>query len=115
VLSSGETAALVLIDATYRLVDEVITPASLMEESFGGGLLEYPQYTRPEIYANLKVPDILLSGHHENIRRWRLGQRVAKTLAIRPDLITRGETAGLFDKETRALIAERQLKGEDYE
>jgi tRNA (guanine37-N1)-methyltransferase len=113
VLSSGEAAALVLIDATYRLVDEVITPASLTEESFAGGLLEYPQYTRPEIYANLKVPDILLSGHHENIRRWRLGQRVAKTLALRPDLITRGETAGLFDKETSALIAEQQ--GEDYE
>lgn len=110
VLSSGETAALVLIDATYRLVDEVITPASLREESFGGGLLEYPQYTRPEIYGNvgLKVPEILLSGHHENIRRWRLMKRVEKTLAMRPELIARGETAGLFDEETRSLIAELQ-------
>ena len=110
VLSSGETAALVLIDATYRLVDEVITPESLREESFGGGLLEYPQYTRPEIYGKvgLKVPEILLSGHHENIRRWRLMKRVEKTLAMRPELIARGEAAGLFDEETRSLIAELQ-------
>lgn len=110
VLSSGETAALVLIDATYRLVEEVITPASLREESFCNGLLEYPQYTRPEIYGSvgLPVPEILLSGHHENIRRWRLMKRVEKTLAVRPELIARGETAGLFDEETRSLIAELQ-------
>ncbi|MDR3303619.1 MAG: tRNA (guanosine(37)-N1)-methyltransferase TrmD [Treponema sp.] len=117
VLSSGETAALALIDATYRLVDQVITPASLNEESFTGGLLEYPQYTRPEMYANVRVPDPLLSGHHEHIRRWRLGQRVEKTLAMRPDLIAQGETDGLFDEETRALIAERQrnCKGAKHE
>ncbi|MDR2417669.1 MAG: tRNA (guanosine(37)-N1)-methyltransferase TrmD [Treponema sp.] len=117
VLSSGETAALVLIDATYRLVEEVITPASLREESFGGGLLEYPQYTRPEIYGNvgLKVPEILLSGHHENIRRWRLMKRVEKTLAMRPELIARGETAGLFDEETRSFIAELQQQGDKDE
>ncbi|GHU03847.1 tRNA (guanine-N(1)-)-methyltransferase [Spirochaetia bacterium] len=106
VLSSGETAALVLIDATYRLVEEVISPASLEEESFSGGLLEYPQYTRPELYATLKVPEILLSGHHENIRRWRLRKRVEKTLALRPDLIRRGEESGIFDEETRKIIAE---------
>jgi tRNA (guanine37-N1)-methyltransferase len=106
VLSSGEAAALVLIDATYRLVDRVITAESLEEESFSGGLLEYPQYTRPEVYATLKVPEILLSGHHENIRRWRLEQRVRKTLAVRPDLIRRGEEAGLFNTETIKLIEE---------
>jgi tRNA (guanine37-N1)-methyltransferase len=106
VLSSGEVAALVIIDATYRLVDRVITAESLEEESFSGGLLEYPQYTRPEIYGTLEVPDILLSGHHENIRRWRLRKRVEKTLALRPDLIRRGEEAGLFDAETRRLIEE---------
>jgi tRNA (guanine37-N1)-methyltransferase len=106
VLSSGEAAALVLIDATYRLVDEVITPESLEEESFSGGLLEYPQYTRPEVYGILSVPEVLLSGHHENIRRWRLKKRVEKTLAVRPDLIRRGEALGLFDGETRKLIAE---------
>ncbi|MDR2028356.1 MAG: tRNA (guanosine(37)-N1)-methyltransferase TrmD [Treponema sp.] len=110
VLSSGEVAALAVIDATYRLVDQVITPESLEEESFSGGLLEYPQYTRPEVYAMLRVPDLLLSGHHENIRRWRLRKRVEKTLALRPDLIRRGESLGLFDAETRKLIEE--LEGE---
>jgi tRNA (guanine37-N1)-methyltransferase len=106
VLSSGEVAALALIDATYRLVDRVITAESLEEESFSDGLLEYPQYTRPEIYGTLQVPEVLLSGHHENIRRWRLRKRVEKTLALRPDLIRRGEEAGLFDEETRKLIQE---------
>jgi tRNA (guanine37-N1)-methyltransferase len=87
-------------------VDQVITPASLDEESFSGGLLEYPQYTRPEVYDMLKVPDILLSGHHENIRRWRLRKRIEKTLAMRPDLIRRGEETGLFDTETCNIIEE---------
>jgi tRNA (guanine37-N1)-methyltransferase len=104
VLSSGEVAALALIDATYRLVEQVITPASLEEESFSGGLLEYPQYTRPEIYDSLKVPEVLLSGHHENIRRWRLEKQVEKTVVLRPDLIRRGEEKGLFDDETRKII-----------
>ena len=104
VLSSGETAALVLIDATYRLVERVITPESLDEESFSRGLLEYPQYTRPEIYDTLKVPDVLLSGHHENIRKWRLEKQVEKTLCYRPDLIRQGLEKGLFDAETRKII-----------
>jgi tRNA (guanine37-N1)-methyltransferase len=112
VLSSGEAAALVLIDATYRLVDRVITPESLDEESFSGGLLEYPQYTRPEVYAMMEVPEILLSGHHANIRRWRLRKQIEKTLAIRPDLIRRGRETGLFDAETSKIIEELR---EDYE
>jgi tRNA (guanine37-N1)-methyltransferase len=95
-----------LIDATYRLVDSVITAESLEEESFSGFLLEYPQYTRPELYGTLRVPEVLLSGHHENIRRWRLKKRVEKTLALRPDLIRRGEELGVFDGETRKLIGE---------
>ncbi|MDR0723465.1 MAG: tRNA (guanosine(37)-N1)-methyltransferase TrmD [Treponema sp.] len=111
VLSSGEVAALVLIDATYRLVEAVITPASLEEESFSGGLLEYPQYTRPEQYGILKVPEVLLSGHHENIRQWRLRKRIEKTLALRPDLIRQGEEAGLFERETRTIIAELRKSG----
>jgi len=106
VLSSGEVAALTLIDASYRLLEQVITPASLEEESFSGGLLEYPQYTRPEIYATLKVPEVLLSGHHENIRRWRLEKRVEKTLAVRPDLLS--EERHLFDEETRKIIEEKR-------
>jgi tRNA (guanine37-N1)-methyltransferase len=106
VLSSGEAAALVLIDATYRLVDQVINAESLEEETFSGGLLEYPQYTRPEVYATLTVPEVLLSGHHEYIRRWRLRERVKKTRALRPDLIRRGIEMELFDAETRKIIQE---------
>ena len=109
VLSCGEAAALVIIDATYRLVEQVITPESLDEESFGRGLLEYPQYTRPEIFDTLKVPDILLSGHHENIRRWRLEKQVEKTMLFRPDLIRQGLENGLFDMETRNII--KALRG----
>ena len=115
VLSSGEVAALAVIDATYRLVEQVITPESLNEESFSSGLLEYPQYTRPEIYANLKTPEVLLSGHHENIRRWRLEKRVEKTLALRPDLIRLGEEKGLFDDETRKIIEEKRRKAGEGE
>jgi tRNA (guanine37-N1)-methyltransferase len=110
VLSSGEVAALALIDATYRLVEAVITPESLAEESFSGGLLEYPQYTRPEIYGTIAVPELLLSGHHEHIRQWRLRKRVEKTLKVRPDLIQKGLEAGIFDGETCALIEELQDK-----
>ena len=104
VLSSGEAAALAVIDATYRLVDKVITAESLDEESFSGGLLEYPQFTRPDIYDILRVPGVLLSGHHENIRRWRLEKRVEKTLRNRPDLIRRGRERGLFNGETNRMI-----------
>jgi tRNA (guanine37-N1)-methyltransferase len=110
VLSSGEVAALAFIDATYRLIERVIDPSSLMEESFEGGLLEYPQWTRPEVFGILKTPDILLSGHHENIRRWRLRKRVEKTLAFRPDLIEKGLETGLFDAETRKIIEDMQEK-----
>ncbi len=108
VLSSGEVAALVLIDSVYRLVDGVIASESLWEESFNDGLLEYPQYTRPEVYANLRVPEILLSGHHEQIRRWRLRERVKKTLAVRPELIRRGLERGIFNAEIIELIKEAE-------
>lgn len=111
VTSSGEAAALVIIDATYRLVDQVITAESLAEESFSDGLLEYPQYTRPEVYDTIKVPEILLSGHHENIRRWRLEKRVEKTLRLRPDLIRRGRELRLFNGEINGII-DRQVSAE---
>ncbi len=87
VISSGEVATLVIIDAVYRLIDGVITDSSLDEESFTGPLLEYPQYTRPETYCGMSVPDILLSGHHANIEKWRLLKRLEKTLSNRPDLL----------------------------
>jgi tRNA (guanine37-N1)-methyltransferase len=104
VLSSGEAAALAIIDATYRLVDSVICADSLDEESFSGGLLEFPQFTRPEVFDTMKVPEVLLSGHHEQIRLWRLEKRVEKTLRLRPDLIKRGRELGIFNDEINSII-----------
>lgn len=86
-LSGGEPAAMVLIDAVARLVPGVLgNENSALEESFTGGLLEYPQYTRPEEFRGVKVPEVLLSGDHQRIREWRREQSVALTRARRPDL-----------------------------
>jgi tRNA (guanine37-N1)-methyltransferase len=117
VLSSGEVAALAVIDATYRLVDDVIRAESLTEESFSDGLLEYPQFTRPEIFDTIKVPEVLLSGHHEQIRLWRLEKRVEKTLRQRPDLIKRGMENGVFNKEINSIIERlvREAEGDKNE
>ena len=109
VLSSGEIASLVITDSVYRLIDGVITPESLEEESFSDGLLEYPHYTRPEIFNSIGVPEILLSGHHERIRMWRLRQQLKKTRQYRPDLL---EKPG-FSDEIQGLI--RDLKREERE
>ncbi|MEM5947866.1 tRNA (guanosine(37)-N1)-methyltransferase TrmD [Spirochaetia bacterium 38H-sp] len=87
VLSAGELAALVIVDAVIRLIDGVITNESLREESFSSGLLEYPHYTRPAVFKGVPVPDVLLSGHHENIRQWRLRKSIERTLDRRPDLL----------------------------
>lgn len=86
VLSSGELAAMVVVDAVFRLVEGSITPESLEEESFSDGLLEYPHYTRPQNFRGSLVPDILLSGNHEAIRRWRLQERNIRTRARRRDI-----------------------------
>jgi tRNA (guanine37-N1)-methyltransferase len=87
VLSGGEPAAIVLIDACVRLLPGVVGDAeTLVEESFQRGLLEYPHYTRPQTWQGQAVPEVLLSGHHENIRRWRLAQAEAATRERRPDL-----------------------------
>jgi len=87
VISSGEIATLVIIDSVYRLLEGVITPESLLEESFTDGLLEYPHYTRPATYCGRSVPDVLLSGHHAHIEAWRLEKRIEKTFFNRPDLL----------------------------
>jgi tRNA (guanine37-N1)-methyltransferase len=100
VLSSGETAALVIIDAVYRLIEGVISGESLVEESHSRGLLEYPHYTRPEVFRGQPVPPILLSGHHAEIERWRLEQSLRKTLQNRPELI---DKAALGTQETKLL------------
>ena len=81
---------MVLIDSVSRYVDGVITKESVEEESFSNGLLEYPQYTRPEIFLYKKVPEVLLSGHHENIRKWREEKSLEITRRNRPDLLKKG-------------------------
>jgi tRNA (guanine37-N1)-methyltransferase len=87
VLTGGELAALVVIDAVTRLLPGAIDEASTIEESFSAGLLEYPQYTRPPEFRGVGVPDVLVSGHHAAVRRWRHDAAVARTRARRPDLL----------------------------
>ena len=93
VLSGGEPAAIALIDAAVRLLPGVVGDrAGLAEESFTGGLLEYPQYTRPQTWEDRDVPEVLLSGHHDRIARWRRDQAEQVTRSRRPDLWARFET-----------------------
>ncbi|MFA7559318.1 MAG: tRNA (guanosine(37)-N1)-methyltransferase TrmD [Sphaerochaeta sp.] len=92
VITSGEVATMVVIDSLFRLIDGVISSESLTEESFSGGLLEYPHYTRSEPSCPKEVPHVLLSGHHEKIESWRLKERLKRTLKRRIDLL---ETAPL--------------------
>ena len=88
VLTGGEMAACVIIDAVSRLVDGVLgNNESKISESFDEDLLEYPQYTRPLEYDGYTVPEVLISGHHENIRKWRRYESIKKTFIVRPDLI----------------------------
>lgn len=94
VLTGGELAAMVVIDAVTRLLPGVITTASLAAESHADGLLEYPQYTRPLVYRGLSVPEILLSGHHAEIARWRRREALRRTLAARPDLLASASLTG---------------------
>jgi tRNA (guanine37-N1)-methyltransferase len=104
VLSSGEVAAMVVIDAVYRLVPGVISGESLSEESFSAGLLEYPQYTRPEEYANMHVPEVLVSGNHAAIARWRLRASLIKTLAYRPELLQTIDLTGEIGRLLKEVI-----------
>ena len=87
ILTGGETASMVITDAVTRLIDGVITKESLDDESFNDNLLDYPTYTRPQEYKGLEVPEVLLSGHHENINKWRMEQRIKRTEERRPDLL----------------------------
>ena len=88
VLTGGELPALVLIDSVARMLDGVLAEADgYMDESHYNGLLEYPQYTRPEVWQGMQVPPLLLSGHHANIAKWRHEQRLITTLKKRPELL----------------------------
>lgn len=101
VLTGGELPAMVVVDAVVRLVPGVLGEAlSVEEDSFRDGLLEYPQYTRPRDFRGYKVPEVLLSGHHEQIRQWRRRQSLLRTLARRPELLT---TALLTDEDRKVL------------
>jgi tRNA (guanine37-N1)-methyltransferase len=101
VLSGGEIAALAIIDAVARLVPGVLgEPGSSESDSFSAGLLEYPQYTRPEEFRSMKVPDVLLSGNHAEIEKWRRREALKRTLMKRPDLISQAE---LTDEDRSAL------------
>jgi len=108
VLTGGELPALVLIDAIVRLVPGVIAEASHEGDSFASGLLEYPQYTRPEVFGELPVPPVLLSGHHGEVDRWRRREALRRTLERRPDLL---ESAPLTDADRAALNELRELNG----
>ena len=103
VLTGGELPAMVMIDTICRLVPGVIKEqASFEDDSFYTGLLEYPQYTRPRIFEGMEVPEVLLNGHHEQIRIWRKKESLRRTWQRRPDLLAKYE----FDKEAEKLLAE---------
>ena len=87
VLTGGELPAMVLIDSVSRYVEGVLSEDSTKEESFSNNLLEYPQYTRPEEFRGRKVPEVLISGHHENIKKWREQKSLEVTKQKRPDLL----------------------------
>jgi tRNA (guanine37-N1)-methyltransferase len=105
VLSGGELAAMAVIDAVVRQIPGALGDAqSAAQESFAGGLLECPQYTRPEEYRGERVPEVLLSGHHDHIRRWRLKQALGRTWLRRPELLAARQMSG----EERTLLEEFQ-------
>jgi tRNA (guanine37-N1)-methyltransferase len=101
VLTGGELPAMIIIDAVTRFIPGALgDPTGAMDDSFASGLLEYPHYTRPEVYAGQAVPDVLRSGDHARIRRWRLRQALIRTALNRPDLL---EGVELSDEEIRFL------------
>lgn len=105
VLTGGEAAAIVVSDAIIRLLDGAIKKESHEDDSFENGLLEYPHYTRPPEFNGMKVPEVLLSGHHENIRRWRLEQSLLKTYRQRPDLLENRN----FTKEELQILSDHGI------
>jgi tRNA (guanine37-N1)-methyltransferase len=109
VLSGGELAALVIVDAVSRLVPGVVGDGqSVEEDSFSRGLLDYPHYTRPAEFGGQKVPDVLLSGHHAEVRRWRKRAALARTLARRPELLAQAA----LDEEEQALLEDIRKHGD---
>lgn len=111
VLSGGELAAMVIMDSVIRLVPGVLGHnLSAVEDSFVDGLLDCPHYTRPEVYGDKPVPEVLLSGNHEKIRRWRLKQALGRTWHRRPDLLSQRA----LNKEEQALLQEYLREAEGH-
>ena len=107
VLSGGEIPALVLIDAITRCIPGVLgNEQSSIDESFSRGLLEYPQYTRPDVFMDMEVPAVLLSGNHEEIRKWRRKEALKKTIFKRPDLMNRFTPTDEDRKMIREIMEE---------
>ena len=114
VLTGGELPAMVLVDAVSRMVDGVLGDEdSSKKDSFYEGLLEHPHYTRPREFENMKVPEVLLSGHHARIKRWRLKKALKRTLIRRPDLLEKKK----LSKREKKLLKEvkQEIKGENNE
>lgn len=110
VLTGGELPALIVLDAVSRFLPGVLgDPDGAEDDSFANGLLEYPHYTRPDEFRGWKVPDILLSGNHAEIARWRREQSLLRTLKHRPELLSKIE----LDERERKLLKKLQEKGED--
>jgi tRNA (guanine37-N1)-methyltransferase len=99
VLTGGELAAMILVDAVSRLLPGVLAEDSPQEESHSSNMLEYPQYTRPPEFRGWRVPDVLLSGHHENVARWRRKEALRRTRQRRPDLFARLDLGGKVDQK----------------
>jgi tRNA (guanine37-N1)-methyltransferase len=113
VLTGGELPALVVLDAIARLVPGVVgDAASVAEESFVRGVLDHPHYTRPSVFRGRAVPDVLVSGHHGEIERWRRRERLRRTLARRPDLLEAAVLTVQEQQELEALIKERDHEGD---
>ncbi|HLI68812.1 MAG TPA: tRNA (guanosine(37)-N1)-methyltransferase TrmD [Ktedonobacteraceae bacterium] len=109
VLTGGELAAMVVVDATTRLIPGVLGgEESTLEESYSDNLLEYPQYTRPPEFRGWRVPDILLSGHHANIARWRRKEALRRTRARRPDLFAKLDLSSRQDQRIMRELEEEQ-------
>jgi tRNA (guanine37-N1)-methyltransferase len=114
VLSGGELPALTVIDAVARLLPGALgDERSSVEESFSEGLLDWPHYTRPEVFEGLAVPAVLLSGNHADIRRWRLEQAVGRTLRRRPDLVRLGEHSPEVSRLLNQFLAAQAAESPD--
>ncbi|MDR3215685.1 MAG: tRNA (guanosine(37)-N1)-methyltransferase TrmD [Bacilli bacterium] len=108
VLTSGELSCMVMVDAIARLVDGVIEKDSYQDDSFQNGLLEYPHYTKPRIFDNKEVPEVLLNGHHAKINEFRLVESIKKTAANRPDLLNNENLSGTIKNKIKEVLSQNK-------